>query len=1132
IANKSVNLWILMIIDGLILSSSIYIEAYLFYNSDSPNLNAKKHSNTFLNKYKNEEEQIKPNSSKLIITILLIIQSITMSIIFILRGFDEPYLHSTTALIFFSTTFLIYLVKFLSSNKNKYVIIPFLISAYLIMHYDLFSNFLGIAQRIAVLTILVWKFFEFKIDKKYKIVKCELDHCSFQKIEKTPKFADKREAKKLTQIQSKLEETQKDKIFLPTSLLIAVFGSNEFRTQDQIQEKSSNTTKQPETNIVSITSSNNNNKIQNQIEESENIKKQQIEKEQILNKETQTNKINKKLQKEVEQIDQALKQKAKEKIKNKIDKKKKLKQKIKLRELPNKIKKLFKKTEQTLKTKQIQLKPQLYKELSHDVEKEIQQESSNIKKYLRSLGKRKISSLSISIVSVLLIYFMGILFTSIDPTNYFWMYPPTVIFIVGFIGIIFNKKQVYSLLSISLIPSLIMCFIDLLNANYVFFAINCLTLIVGSYAIAKLETAEWDILLLDGCLYIFVIMISQINSNINFIQPYYETLGIFFYIFLAAGLLIIPLYSLFELKTTPAILTKTKFKSNSKSIINPTKFERKIYSKFGKNAITNNLDLILFAIIGIIISLTIVALTNQLSAIFSIPPWAIAAAIVALICNSRIISSILIAVMPSIALFFLFYLYPFSFITIYNIFIIACALYVLIKKKNAKYEFVLLFGLIISIISINYTAIIFNLSSYISLMLFLSIINSIIISSIVLLYEYRNVKKLKKQLKLLRLAASKQLSQPSQLSQLSQDKTMPKQQKSTPQKYNQNQPQTSAQNAIVNFDLSLTDSLQTIPDDEFIANTIQHLILLNQNLNNNPNINIENFQKTFVKWIAANSESKQFYITQSAFDWLKNQPSYSYLKPFEPQKLFKIIDDNKFDPFIFLLIYNSFKHNPKIFEAAKSISYALSANCNLIAISDLSWLLLEDFVPYAINKKINLIKILKNPNTYAKILKISPAQFPQFSFKFLVIPFKCPIPNYINIYKAEFANEKIQKLIKLAEKSNMNVSKLIKTKIKIKAPVESKVLSNTPAPSLNDMKEEKTSNIGYESFESDQTKPLVINLTHSILQLKVIQFLYSLITTLCFYYFIILPAINISRVDFIGKFIQLILFPVLFALLI
>ncbi|MHA1341466.1 MAG: hypothetical protein ACTSRZ_16220, partial [Promethearchaeota archaeon] len=45
-----------------------------------------------------------------------------------------------------------------------------------------------------------------------------------------------------------------------------------------------------------------------------------------------------------------------------------------------------------------------------------------------------------------------------------------------------------------------------------------------------------------------------------------------------------------------------------------------------------------------------------------------------------------------------------------------------------------------------------------------------------------------------------------------------------------------------------------------------------------------------------------------------------------------------------------------------------------------------------------------------------------------------------------------------------------------------------------------------EKCEFDPTKPLVINLTHSFAQLKVIQFLYSLITILCFYYFIILPA--------------------------
>ncbi|MHA1394864.1 MAG: hypothetical protein ACTSRZ_15270 [Promethearchaeota archaeon] len=168
-----------MIIDGLILSSSIYIEAYLFYNSDSPNSNAKKHSNTFLNKYKNEEDKIKSNSSNSIITILLIIQGISLSVIFILRAFDAQYLHSAVALIFLTSTYLIYFVKFFVSKKNKYVIIPLLIGGYLFMHHDLLSSFLGIGQHIVVFAIFVWKFFEFKIDKKYKIVKYELEDLSF-----------------------------------------------------------------------------------------------------------------------------------------------------------------------------------------------------------------------------------------------------------------------------------------------------------------------------------------------------------------------------------------------------------------------------------------------------------------------------------------------------------------------------------------------------------------------------------------------------------------------------------------------------------------------------------------------------------------------------------------------------------------------------------------------------------------------------------------------------------------------------------------------------------------------------------------------------------------------------------------
>ncbi|MHA1341988.1 MAG: hypothetical protein ACTSRZ_15265 [Promethearchaeota archaeon] len=40
-----------------------------------------------------------------------------------------------------------------------------------------------------------------------------------------------------------MEEKQKDKIFLPASLLISVFGNNEFRIQDQTQSKSSDAPK-------------------------------------------------------------------------------------------------------------------------------------------------------------------------------------------------------------------------------------------------------------------------------------------------------------------------------------------------------------------------------------------------------------------------------------------------------------------------------------------------------------------------------------------------------------------------------------------------------------------------------------------------------------------------------------------------------------------------------------------------------------------------------------------------------------------------------------------------------------------------------------------------------------------------
>jgi len=54
-------------------------------------------------------------------------------------------------------------------------------------------------------------------------------------------------------------------------------------------------------------------------------------------------------------------------------------------------------------------------------------------------------------------------------------------------------------------------------------------------------------------------------------------------------------------------------------------------------------------------------------------------------------------------------------------------------------------------------------------------------------------------------------------------------------------------------------------------------------------------------------------------------------------------------------------------EASKSLYYALSSNCKLIELSDLSWLCLEEYVPYILSKK----------------LKIDPNKF---LFKFYIIP--------------------------------------------------------------------------------------------------------------------------------------------------
>jgi len=41
-------------------------------------------------------------------------------------------------------------------------------------------------------------------------------------------------------------------------------------------------------------------------------------------------------------------------------------------------------------------------------------------------------------------------------------------------------------------------------------------------------------------------------------------------------------------------------------------------------------------------------------------------------------------------------------------------------------------------------------------------------------------------------------------------------------------------------------------------------------------------------------------------------------------------------------------------EASKSIYYALSSNCKLIELSDLSWLCLEEYVSYILSKKLKI----------------------------------------------------------------------------------------------------------------------------------------------------------------------------------
>lgn len=608
----------------------------------------------------------------------------------------------------------------------------------------------------------------------------------------------------------------------------------------------------------------------------------------------------------------------------------------------------------------------------NDSKSRLNKEQNALKSNLRKITTQNISNMFLLIAAIMVLYIIGLFATAHDPDSVLWFHPSIIILIVGIIGIIFKKKALYGLIAVSLIPALLMVVLDFINGDFLTFTINLSLTLLAILILGKFELPAWDSLLIASLVYLYMAIVSHVTLLGELMQRYLDTMGPIFFVFMLIGPFFAVFYSYINNPGQKALKFKTRAISDGK----PTRVEKFIYERRGETPITVNLGFIAFFIIGLILTVTVAFIAHNLWMLFSLPLWISAAVIVVIFFRCPILSSLIVALLPSFVILSVAYLYPVSFTAVCSVFILIAGLFIIIKRQDAKYEYVMLFGLVFSLFSVGLSPIILNFAGTVQNLIVITLIDTVMITTLIYVHHQLKNNEIKKELERRRREKA------------------------------------GIQEAVESDNIEYVSSIDVIDDlDGFQKeyNTLRKKLL------NSSSRNISAVMDTFLQWM----KGKEICISEGGYTWLQEQPVYkTRVKPLGIEKYLTIVPVRKMDLGIFMDLYGSFYNSPQSLEAAKSIAMASGVDCDRIVLPDTSWLFLEDLCSDGSNSEDSESHTKlseKNPSFIRRIsLSISnkspdPPKI-DYCFKFTILPFSIPKLNYAAYYKAQNAKDEIKRI--------------------------------------------------------------------------------------------------------------------------
>lgn len=309
---------------------------------------------------------------------------------------------------------------------------------------------------------------------------------------------------------------------------------------------------------------------------------------------------------------------------------------------------------------------------------------------------------------------------------------PIIILAFSFLGLVLNSKKLYGSAIAAMLPTFLYSLLDIFLENYEIVPFNIIALVVGIIVFEKKEMPDWKIILSWGILYLFGAVILDFIFFYDIILEYNVALGgVPFLIYLIANPIIIIILINLKKKSKMGMVQHEPTKSVMKIQKTLDKNMKKFQDKYGYNFVTDHIDWVIMLAIGIgwgLIKGTLYPLSG----------WAFAISICLLFYNNKFFSSYVVGLILPLSYLILITGFEHSFLwyfnLFYHLFIMGIGMWVVLRKRDANWEVLLIYSLVLKI----YVIIMHNAVGYLpdgGNLIHLSYIDTIIIVLIVFFYH-------------------------------------------------------------------------------------------------------------------------------------------------------------------------------------------------------------------------------------------------------------------------------------------------------------------------------------------------------------------------------------------------------------